>query len=328
MRAPLIDRFGRKHTYLRISVTDRCNFRCVYCMPEEGYDWLKREDVLDYEEVARLTRLLAEMGVNKVRLTGGEPTVRKRLETLITMIAEIPGIDSLLMTTNGFVLREKASVYRKAGLTGLNISCDTLRQERFKEITRTDHFAKVWDGILAALETGYESIKVNVVVMAGVNEDELLDFVELTRKMPINVRFIEFMPFDGNKWTRGRLYPYRKMRADIETKYKLEPLACDPSAVGKDFAVPGFAGTIGFVTSMTEDFCGGCNRIRLTAEGNLKPCLFSNVEESLRDPLRAGASDDELDFIIRETLNKKPKAHAPANQLPQFDNRPMVTIGG
>ncbi len=328
MREPMIDRFGRKHTYLRVSVTDRCNFRCVYCMPPEGIAWRERDEILDYEEIVRLTRLMAEMGVDKVRLTGGEPTVRKNVEWLIAEVARVPGVRSLLMTTNGFRLPKMAAAYREAGLTGLNVSLDTLRPDRFREITRTDKFETVWEGIQAALELGFSPMKINVVAMAGVNEDELLDFVELTREQKLNVRFIEFMPFDDNGWTKGALYPYRKMREDIERVHPLEPVPAEPTAVAKDFRVPGFKGTVSFVTSMTEDFCGSCNRIRLTAEGALKPCLFSPLEVSLRDPMRRGASDDELAEIIVSTVLRKPKGHEELDVLPLLKNRAMVSIGG
>lgn len=328
MESALLDRFDRRHTYLRISVTDRCNFRCVYCMPEEGVPWRVRDEILTFEEILRLTKLFVSLGVNKVRLTGGEPTVRKGIEDLIGKIAAIPGVEALLMTTNGFTLPRMARAYREAGLTGLNVSMDSLRQERFKEITRTDHFGTVWTGIEAALKAGFEPLKVNVVVMSGVNEDEILDFVELTRDRPLNVRFIEFMPFDDNNWSKGSLYTYRQMRADIEAKYELRPLPTEPTAVAKDFAVPGFKGAVSFVTSMTEDFCAGCNRLRLTSEGALKPCLFAPLEVSLRDPMRAGASDAELTEIILRTVLRKPKGHASLDVLPLIGNKPMVSIGG
>jgi molybdenum cofactor biosynthesis protein A len=324
----LVDNFGRTHRYLRISVTDRCNFRCVYCMPEEDVPFRERDEILHFEEIERLTRVFASLGVNKVRLTGGEPTVRKDVESLMRMLAAVPGVDRLLMTTNGLTLRERATAYRQAGVSGLNVSLDSLRQDRFRQITRTDHFQRVFDGIQAALQAGFESLKINVVVMAGVNEDEVLDFAELTRDWPVTVRFIEFMPFLGNGWSKGKLYPYARIRADIESWRPLEPCRVDASAVGKDFQIPGFAGKIGFVTSMTESFCADCDRIRLTAEGNVKPCLFSSVEVPLRDALRSGADDGELAALIHEALARKPAEHPPHELIPSFENRPMVMIGG
>lgn len=328
MTPQLIDRFGRRHSYLRISLTDRCNFRCVYCMPPEGVPWRERDELLTYEEILRLTKLFVKMGVDKVRVTGGEPTVRKGHEGLIADIAAIEGVKSLLMTTNGFTLPKMAQTYRDNGLTGLNVSLDSLKPARFEAITRTKHFDSVWTGIDAALKAGFTPLKLNCVVMDGVNQDEILDFVELTRDRPLNVRFIEFMPFDSNGWNKGTLYPYRKMREDIEARYELDPIVTEPSAVAKDFRVPGYAGMVSFVTSMTEDFCGGCNRLRLTSEGALKPCLFSPIEVSLRDPMRAGASDDQLADVILSTVLRKPKGHASLDVLPLIENKPMVSIGG
>lgn len=275
-----------------------------------------------------MTRLMAGMGVNKVRLTGGEPTVRKGHEDLIAQISAIPGIESVLMTTNGMTLPKMARRYRESGLAGLNVSLDTLRPERFEQITRTKHFDSVWDGLDAAFEAGFPSIKLNVVVMEGMNQDELLDFVELTRERPINVRFIEFMPFDDNNWKLGKLYSYKRMREDIGAKYELQPVEVEASAVAKDFRVPGFAGKVSFVTSMTDDFCGTCNRVRLTSEGALKPCLFGPMEVSLRDPMRRGASDEELEDVIVRTVLRKIKGHASLDVLPMIENKPMVSIGG
>lgn len=326
---PLLqDRFHRVHNYLRISVTDRCNFRCGYCMPPEGLDWHPRDDILTFEEIERLARLFAQLGVDKIRLTGGEPTVRKGLEDLIERIALVPGIDTVLMTTNGSSLASNADRYRRAGLTGLNISLDSLRRDRFEAITLRDELERVLNGIDAALNAGFDSIKVNVVVMAGVNDDELLDFVEFARDRPLNVRFIEFMPFEGNGWRSASVFTYRSMRRIIDERYELKPIETQKTAVGKDFSIPGHRGTIGFVTSMTESFCEGCNRLRLTAEGAFKACLFAGAETSLRDPMRSGATDDEIEAIVREGLSRKWKGHPPMNLLPQIPNRSMVAIGG
>ncbi len=327
-RERLLDRFGRVHNYLRISVTDRCNFRCGYCMPPEGLDWRHRDEILTFEEIERLARLLVDMGVNKVRLTGGEPTVRRGLEELIGRLTAIDGLTALLMTTNGTTLAPKALEYRKAGLTGLNISLDSLRRDRFQAITLRDELPRVLTGIDVALVAGFESVKLNVVVMAGVNDDELLDFVEFTRDRPINVRFIEFMPFEGNGWKSGAVFSYASMKRVIEDRYDLTRISTEKSAVGKDFSVAGHKGTIGFVTSMTESFCGDCNRIRLTAEGAFKACLFAAPEISLRDPMRNGADDETLSMLIRDELSRKWRQHPPMNQLPQIKNRSMVAIGG
>ncbi|MBV6459044.1 MAG: GTP 3',8-cyclase 1 [Fimbriimonadaceae bacterium] len=297
-------------------------------MPAEGLNWLPRMEVLSFEEIERLTRLFVSLGVDKIRLTGGEPTVRKDLELLIDRLAGIDGVRSFLMTTNGSTLATKAGSYRQAGLTGLNISIDSLKPDRFKEITLRDELYRVLRGIDAAIEAGYESVKLNIVVMAGINDDELLDLVEFARHRPVVVRFIEFMPFEGNGWQQASVFTYRQMRSIIESRYDLVPLATEASAVGKDFGIDGFAGTIGFVTSMTESFCDGCNRLRLTAEGAFKACLFAGSETSLRDPMRQGADDQALEGIVREALSRKWRGHPPMDLLPQVKNRSMVAIGG
>jgi cyclic pyranopterin phosphate synthase len=325
---PLLDRFGRRHSYLRISLTDRCNFRCRYCMPAEGLPWLPKQEILTFEEIERLTRLFARLGVGKVRLTGGEPTVRKDLESLIRQMACIDGVQTLAMTTNGSTLETTASVYRAAGLNDLTVSLDSLSHERFREITLRDELGRVLRGIDAALAARFNPVKINVVVMKGVNDDELLDFVELTRNKAVNVRFIEFMPFAGNAWHQAKLLPFGDMRQVIESRYRLDPQNRAPSAVAKDFKIEGMMGSVSFVASMTDSFCGDCNRLRLTAEGALKVCLFSNREVSLRDPMRDGADDAELEAIIREALLSKWKEHPDLATLSQVPNRAMVSIGG
>lgn len=297
-------------------------------MPPEGIPWTPHAEILSYEEIIRLTHLFSRLGVDKVRLTGGEPTTRKHIEILIRGLANIDGLRSLALTTNGSTLAQRASTYREAGLSGLNISIDSLQRDRFAEITRRDELPRVLAGLDAALEAGYDFVKVNMVVMAGVNEDEILDMIELTRHRPIHVRFIEFMPFEGNGWKEASIFSYAEMRRCIESKHTLIPLDVEPSAVGKDFAIPGFAGKVGFVTSMTDSFCSTCNRLRLTAEGALKVCLFSGAEVSLRDPMRAGADDLELEAIVRAALDLKWRGHPPMNLLPQVANKSMVAIGG
>lgn len=297
-------------------------------MPPEGLPWLERADVLSFEEIEKLARQFVSLGVTKLRLTGGEPTVRRDLPKLMRRLADIDGVQSLLMTTNGWTLPNLAQTYRDAGVNGLNISLDTLDAARYKEVTLFDGLDKVLRGIDAAITAGFESIKVNVVVMAGVNDMELLDFVELARDKPINVRFIEFMPFPDNGWNVGRVYPYRDMLEQIRTRYELKLIAVEKEAVGKDFSIDGFAGSLGFVTSMTDSFCGDCNRLRLTADGQLKVCLFSNGERSLRDLIRAGEPDEVVEQAIRAALGQKWKEHPPMDQLFRLDNRRMVQIGG
>lgn len=327
-RSPLVDRFGRHHTYLRVSLTDRCNFRCVYCMPEFGIAWRDRAEILTFEEITRLVRLFASMGVNKVRLTGGEPTLRKGLTELIGTISKVPGISKLYMTTNGTTLRRSAQDYRDAGLTGLNISIDTLRQDRFKEIARRDSFEQVVEGIDAALAAGYDTIKINVVAMAGVNEDEVVDFVKFAYDKPVDLRFIEFMPFDDNGWTKAQVLPYIKIRGMIEENYELTAINGEPQDVAREFAVSGAKCTVGFISSMTDSFCSGCNRLRLTADGKFKSCLFLKAGDSLRDQMRNGADDDALEATIRTGLIGKWKEHPPMDELIRLKNASMVEIGG
>lgn len=325
---PLIDTYGRAHRYLRVAVTERCNLRCVYCMPPQGIPLKARKDLLNYEEIARLARIFATMGVNKVRLTGGEPLVRSEVEQLIARLAALEGIETIAMTTNGVLLAERAEALRRAGLTKLNISLDTLRPERFAGLALRDGHARVLAGIERALEVGFAPLKINVVVMRNVNEDELLDFVAWACDRPINVRFIEYMPFRGNGWHEAALAPYREMKAAIETRYRLRPLEGAPSDVAKDFALEGHRGTVSFVTSMTDDFCGGCDRIRLTADGHIKPCLFHASETNLRDAMRSGANDACLEGMIRAAVARKPSGHAPARELRSAQQRAMIAIGG
>ena len=327
--AGLVDGFGRVHRYLRVSVTDRCNLRCRYCMPAEGVELKGRDEILRFEEIVRLVRVFAGCGVDKVRITGGEPLVRKGVDELVGMIAEVSGIKTVAMTTNGILLAKQVERLKRAGLTQLNVSLDTLRAERFGQITLRDKFEDVVEGIAAALAAGFEPLKVNVVVMEGFNEDELLDFVEYVRDRPINVRFIEYMPFAGNGWERMKMVPYARMREVIESRYKLVAAGgVDGSAVAKDFGIEGILGTVSFITSMTENFCSSCDRIRLTAEGSIRNCLFGQDEWSLRDAMRNGASDEVLEEIIRRAIWQKKAGHGGMDALARQVNLAMVQIGG
>lgn len=328
VRHPLTDRFGRVHTYLRISVTDRCNLRCTYCMPPDGIDWQPREEILTYEEIVRAARVFTDLGVRKIRLTGGEPMVRQDLEVLIQQLSQLPGLETLAMTTNGVFLRQKAAALKAAGINLINISLDTLQRERFCQIAKRDHLNDVLAGIEAALSVGIETVKLNVVVMAGVNEDEILDFVEFIREKPINLRFIEFMPFKDNQWSTGGLFPYARMRQLIEARHPLLPCHQEATDVAKDFYIPGFSGKVSFVTSMTESFCGTCNRLRLTSDGSIKSCLFHPAEINIRDRMRAGVSDEVLTECIHYAVGLKEEAHPPMEDLLGRDNRAMIQIGG
>ena len=325
----LTDRFGRRHTYLRISVTERCNLRCHYCMPAEGVGLSPRSHILTFEEIERLARLFVKHGVSTIRLTGGEPLVRKDVEELVGILASIPGVQELKMTTNGILLDRKLEALSKAGLTGLNISLDSLQPNRFLQITRRQGLEKVLSAIDLAIDAGFVPTKVNCVVMKGINEDEVVDFVETTRSRPVCVRFIEYMPFSGNGWNDGLFVPWREMQRSIESQYgALERLSDGPNSTSRDFRVPGFAGTIGFISSMSDHFCDSCNRLRITADGNLKVCLFGRSEVSLRDMIRAGSSDEDLEEVISAAVQRKKAQHAGMYNLVDRDNRPMILIGG
>lgn len=322
-----MDAHGRRHDYLRVSLTDRCNFRCQYCMPAEGVDIVERTELLTLEEIERLVRVFARLGVNKVRLTGGEPTVRRGLVGLTQSLSQIGGIERLYMTTNGSALPQMAAELKSAGLTGVNISLDTLRADRFEEITRRDSFGTVMAGIEAALDVQL-STKINVVVLPGVNDDELPDFVEFVRDRSAQVRFIEFMPFAGNLWQPDRVFDYAAMRQTLSSTFDLKPIDGVHGDVAKEFRIEGFKGTVGFITSMTDSFCSTCNRIRLTSDGRFKTCLFLPPRSSLRDMMRGGADDESLANTIREDLQTKWEAHPPMNQWRQLESLSMVQIGG
>ncbi len=325
----LTDNFGRRHTYLRISLTERCNLRCTYCMPEEGVDLSPREALLTFEEIERLATLFVEAGVRKIRLTGGEPLVRRDVEKLAKRLAAIDQLESLAITTNGILLDRKGSALRKAGVDSLNISLDTFRPDRFFQITRRKGLERVLASIQDALELGFDPVKVNCVVMRGVNDDELTDFVAYTETMPVQVRFIEYMPFSGNGWNDAQFVSYGEMMTAIEGRFgELVPLQDGANDTTRSFRVSDWAGSIGFITSMSDHFCGTCNRLRLTADGNLKVCLFGASEISLRDSLRAGATNAELQFLIDAAVKRKAAHHAGMYQLADADDRPMILIGG
>ncbi|EIE21586.1 molybdenum cofactor biosynthesis prote [Coccomyxa subellipsoidea C-169] len=326
----LTDTFGRMHTYLRISLTERCNLRCLYCMPEEGVDLTPNEDLMTTDEIMRLAELFAAAGVRKVRLTGGEPTLRRDLVELTAGIRALPGVQAVGLTTNGLTLSRKLAALHAAGLNLLNISVDTLRSDRFESMTRRRGHERVMGAIRHAVDLGYDPVKVNVVVMRGVNDDELCDFVELTRDAPLNVRFIEYMPFDGNVWSDSKMVPYAEMMAAVQQQYPQGLERClDPRGeVAKNFRVPGFKGSVSFITSMTKAFCADCNRLRLMADGNLKVCLFGANEVSLRDAMREGASQDDLRAIISAAVDRKKAAHAGMFEIAKTRNRAMIKIGG
>ncbi|XP_049509291.1 molybdenum cofactor biosynthesis protein 1 isoform X2 [Panthera uncia] len=307
----LTDSFGRQHSYLRISLTEKCNLRCQYCMPEEGVPLTPKADLLTTEEILTLARLFVKEGVDKIRLTGGEPLIRPDVVDIVAQLHRLEGLRTIGITTNGINLARLLPQLQKAGLSAINISLDTLVPAKFEFIVRRKGFHKVMEGIHKAIELGYSPVKVNCVVMRGLNEDELLDFVALTEGLPLDVRFIEYMPFDGNKWNFKKMVSYKEMLETLRQQWpELEKLPEEESSTAKAFKVPGFRGQVSFITSMSEHFCGTCNRLRITADGNLKVCLFGNSEVSLRDHLRAGASEEELLQIIGAAVGRKKRQHA------------------
>lgn len=325
----LVDSFGRLHTYLRISLTERCNLRCHYCMPAEGVELTQSPQLLSQKEIVHLAGLFVSSGVNKIRLTGGEPTIRKDIDDICSQLSNLKGLKTLAMTTNGIVLANKLPRLKECGLSLLNISLDTLVPAKFEFMTRRKGHERVMKSIDAAIELGYNPVKVNCVVMRGFNDDEICDFVELTREKPINVRFIEFMPFDGNVWNVKKLVPYAEMLdIVVRSNKRVERIQDHPTETAKNFRIDGHQGTVSFITSMTEHFCAGCNRLRLLADGNFKVCLFGPSEVSLRDPLRSGADDNELKDIIGAAVKRKKAAHAGMLDIAKTPNRPMIHIGG
>ncbi|XP_052727186.1 GTP 3',8-cyclase, mitochondrial-like isoform X4 [Vigna angularis] len=322
----LVDSFGRLHTYLRISLTERCNLRCQYCMPAEGVELTPSPQILTNTEILRLANLFVSSGVTKIRLTGGEPTVRKDIADICLELSNLKGLKTLSMTTNGIALTRKLPRLKDCGLTSLNISLDTLVPAKFEFMTRRKGHEKVMNSINAAIDLGFNPVKVNCVVMRGFNDDEICDFVELTREKAIDIRFIEFMPFDGNVWNVKKLVPYSEM---LDTVFpSLKRVQDHPTDTAKNFTIDGHEGRVSFITSMTEHFCAGCNRLRLLADGNFKVCLFGPSEVSLRDPLRCGAEDHELREIIGAAVKKKKASHAGMFDIAKTANRPMIHIGG
>jgi len=305
------DHFGRTIDYLRISVTDRCNLRCVYCMPEEGVALQSHEKILRYEEIARLVRIAADLGVSRVRLTGGEPLVRANLVDLVRQIAEIPGIRDLSMTTNATLLARYAGQLAQAGLNRVNISLDTLRPERFRQITRCGSLEDTLAGIEAARQAGLAPIKINTVVVHGLNDDELVDMALRTRTEGWHVRFIELMPLgEGGCWAGDGYLPMIEVRERIEQALgELEPASLSGAGPARYWRIPGAEGTLGFISPISEHFCAECNRLRLTADGRLLPCMMADTEFDLRTPLRQGADDAALRELFLQTVAAKPARH-------------------
>lgn len=324
---PLVDAFGRVHRDLRISVTDRCNFRCTYCMPAEGLTWLPREEVLTFEELERVARLLVERhGIGSIRLTGGEPTVRAHLPVLVAKLAALP-VD-LALTTNGATLVTQAEPLAAAGLRRVNVSLDSLRPERFAELTRRDELATVLAGVDAAVAAGLTPVKVNVVVVRGVNDDEIVDLAAWGRQRGVTVRFIEWMPLDGgDAWRGDRVVTQAEIVEQIAAAFPLEPLARGNEPAERFRYLDG-TGEVGVIPSVTRPFCEQCDRLRLTADGQLRSCLFSLEDHDLRAVLRRGGTDDDLSAAIEACVGAKWAGHA-INQVHFVrPRRSMSQIGG
>ena len=344
--APLTDSFGRVHTYLRLSITERCNLRCQYCMPHEGIDLTPQSHLTTDDEQRRLLAIFIRLGITKIRLTGGEPTLRRDLPALIASLRGLSDrLQTLAMTTNGVLLQPMLPALREAGLTHLNISLDTLQRDKFERISRRPaaHWNRTRSAIDAALAAGYSPLKVNCVVMRGVNDGEISDFVRLTESLPIQVRFIELMPFAGNDWKEAAFVPMDEQIRIIKAAYSgFAPAeASDPSFVRESsetaslWRVPGHAGCVGFISSMSDAFCGTCNRLRLTADGQLKVCLHSNTETSLLKMLRDGQPEETVIDAIRAAVRGKHFAlggkdgrRGLAEASKEIGARPMIKIGG
>ncbi|QDU64100.1 Cyclic pyranopterin monophosphate synthase [Planctomycetes bacterium Pan216] len=327
---PLIDSFGRRHNNLRISVTDRCNFRCTYCMPED-VTFLPQQHLMSFEEIARFAHIAAGRGVDKIRLTGGEPLLRRELHKLVAMLTSIPGIKEVGLTTNGLLLGEHASSLVEAGLRRLNVSLDTLDRDQFRRIARRDGLEKVLDGIERARVVGFGPIKVNAVAMKGSNEDQVVPLARYCRERGLELRFIEYMPLEAEEtWQRGQVLTAAQLRDMLaEAGMPTQPIPrSDPSAPATDFEYTDGKGRLGIIASVSEPFCQSCNRIRLTAEGKLRNCLFALEEVDIKTPMRQGASDAEIASLIEGNVVDKWEGHQINSAGYVRPPRTMHTIGG
>lgn len=321
------DYFSRQINYLRIAITDRCNLRCRYCMPAAGVPLKGHDDILRLEEIVTLARAAVRIGINRIRLTGGEPLVRKNVVTLVRELAKLPTFKEISLTTNGTFLAGLAAALKEAGLSRVNISLDTLQKDRYRYITRRGNIASVWQGIRAALAVGLEPVKINVVVARGFNDDEILDFARLAMEEPLHIRFIELMPIGAAATSASGYVPMDEIKSRIEAVYPLEPLTdLVTNGPAVNFRVAGGRGSIGFISAMSEHFCSRCNRLRLTADGKLRPCLYWDGEIDIKGALRAGATEEELASIFARAVSLKPAEHHMERGWRQA--RVMSQIGG
>jgi GTP 3',8-cyclase len=325
----ILDSFGRNHNYLRISLTDNCNLRCFYCMPEEEYEFTPASKLMQADEIEAISKIFVAQGVNKIRLTGGEPLVRKDAGKIILSLSKLPV--KLTLTTNGTRIHEFIALLKEANIQSLNISLDTLQSDRFMLLTRRDQFKLVYDNIQLLIRNNFQ-VKVNVVVMKGMNDGEINDFIEWTKDTPIQIRFIEFMPFSGNRWTSNKVFTWQEILEVVQTKYPIVRLEDEINDTAKKYTVPGHVGSFAVISTMTSPFCSGCNRMRLTADGKMKNCLFSKEETDLLTAFRKG--EDILPLIQKSIASKAKElggqftADFEQVHAEEIQNRSMITIGG
>jgi len=326
----LIDTYNRKIDYIRISVTDRCNLRCIYCMPSEGVREITHSEILTYEEIIRILSIATNLGIKKVRITGGEPLVRKGLPYLIKTISNLGAIEEISLTTNGVLLKRFARELKEAGLNRLNISLDSMDPKRYEEITKGNNLSDVWEGIRAAEELGFSPIKINMVPIRGFNDNEIKEFAALTFNKPYHIRFIEFMPTGAKDiWSKEKYISTKELKEAISGLGELKPIKNEwGSGPAKNFKLLNAKGVIGFISAVSDHFCAGCNRLRLTSDGKLRPCLFSDSEIDLKKALREGCDDDELQRLLLLGLQIKPEKHNINESDPNAIERPMSAIGG
>ena len=328
----LLDSHGRDHAYLRISLIERCNLRCTYCMPEEGVSLSPKSHLMTYEEIYKIAKTFSDHGVTKIRLTGGEPLIRKDIPVILEKLATLPV--ELSITSNAVIIDKFIDVLKANGVNKINVSLDSLDEGKFKHITRRNEFKKVYNNILLLVEEGFK-VKVNAVLMKGFNDNEIIDFINFTKDLPISVRFIEFMPFEGNKWDMGKMVSYAEVMKYVNEAFEnenFERLQDAPNDTAKNYKIKDYKGTFAIISSVTNPFCDSCNRLRLTANGQLKNCLFSSGESDILTTLRAGKS---IEPIIRKAVQAKFKVRGGMDTLKKLkepklhnNNRSMITIGG
>lgn len=329
--ARLIDAYERRIDYLRISVTDRCNLRCVYCMPPEGIDLIESADILRYEELLRIAGIAVAHGVTKIRVTGGEPLVRKGIVDFLRSLSLIDGLDDLSLTTNGVLLKDYARSLKDAGLKRVNVSLDSLKRDRFQKMTRGDNLQQVLDGLEEAEKAGLTPVKINMVVIKGFNDDEVIDFAMMSKTKPYHVRFIEYMPFNTQEgWQRDKCLTARQLKEMIDAVEPLMPVADTKGSAGpaKRFRFKDAPGEVGFISPVSEHFCGSCNRLRLTSDGKLRTCLFSDKEIDIRKALRDGSDDSAIEHLLFRAVAEKPEGHQINENVFKKCSRTMSLIGG